>query len=210
MRGSRRFLGAPSKRPRSRSSTAGDSRVSKNANQARGARPGTPSRGALHGPRFASLDRVARAIVACERCPRLRRHCEQVARERRRAYRDQVYWGKPVPGFGDAAARLLVVGLAPAAHGGNRTGRVFTGDSSGSWLYEALHRFDFANQPDSTGRGDGLRLRGVYVTASARCAPPANKPTRAELERCRPFLADETRLLTGVRVVVLLRRIGWG
>src|SRR2546426_1349213 len=114
-----------------------------------------------------------------------------------------------VPGFGDPRARLLVIGLAPAAHGGNRTGRVFTGDSSGSWLYEALHRFGFANQPDSIGRGDDLRLRGCYVTASARCAPPANKPTRAELERCRPFLAAETRLLARVRVVVLLGRIAW-
>ena len=159
--------------------------------------------------RLASLAAVERAVIACERCPRLRAWCERVAREKKRAFRDQEYWGRPVPGFGDPAARLLVVGLAPAAHGGNRTGRVFTGDSSGSWLYEALHRFGFANQPDSIGRGDSLRLSGAYVTASARCAPPANKPTRAELERCRPFLAAETRLLSRVRVVVLLGRIGW-
>jgi len=181
--------------------------VSKNANQARGARPGTPPRGAPRGPRFASLDRVARAIVACERCPRLRRHCEQVARERRRAYRDQVYWGKPVPGFGDAAARLLVVGLAPAAHGGNRTGRVFTGDSSGDWLYAALYAQGFANQAESVARDDGLRLAGAYVTAAARCAPPGNRPTRAELERCRGYLGAEIRLLERVRVVLALGRI---
>ncbi|HKQ56652.1 MAG TPA: uracil-DNA glycosylase, partial [Candidatus Eisenbacteria bacterium] len=133
----------------------------------------------------------------------------KVAREKKREFSHQEYWGRPVPGFGDPQAELLVVGLAPAAHGGNRTGRVFTGDSSGSWLYEALHRFGFANQPDSTGRGDSLRLTGAYVTAAARCAPPANKPTGAELERCRPFLAAETRLLRRVRVVVLLGRIGW-
>jgi len=154
------------------------------------------------------LAAVARAVVACERCPRLRAHCERVAREKRRAFRDQAYWGRPVPGFGDARARLLVVGLAPAAHGGNRTGRVFTGDDSGNWLYGALHRFGFANQPDSTGRHDGLRLNGCYVTAAARCAPPANKPTTRELESCRPFLAAETRLLRRVRVVVTLGGIG--
>ena len=158
---------------------------------------------------YTDLDAVERAVIACERCPRLRAWCERVAREKKRAFRDQTYWGRPVPSFGDPRARLLVVGLAPAAHGGNRTGRMFTGDSSGSWLYEALHRFGFANQPDSTGRGDGLRLSDCYVTASARCAPPANKPTRIELERCRPFLAAETRLLTRVRVVVALGRIGW-
>ncbi len=181
--------------------------MSKNVNQARGARPGTPSRAAPRAPGFASLDRVARAIVACERCPRLRRYCEQVARERRRAYRDQVYWGKPVPGFGDAAARLLVVGLAPAAHGGNRTGRVFTGDSSGDWLYAALYTQGFANRPESVARDDGLRLAGAYVTAAARCAPPGNRPTRAELERCRGYLAAEIRLLERVRVVVALGRV---
>jgi uracil-DNA glycosylase len=127
---------------------------------------------------------------------------------RKAAFRDQVYWGKPVPGYGDPRARLLVIGLAPAAHGGNRTGRVFTGDSSGSWLYEALHRFGFSNQPDSSGRGDGLLLSDCYVTAAARCAPPANKPTRQELDRCRAFLEAELRLLREVRVAVLLGRIG--
>jgi uracil-DNA glycosylase len=165
--------------------------------------------GPIHIARLASLAAVERAVIACARCPRLRAWCERVALEKKRAFRDQVYWGRPVPGFGDPEAELLVIGLAPAAHGGNRTGRVFTGDSSGSWLYEALHRFGFANQPDSTGRGDGLRLSRCYVTASARCAPPANKPTRDELAACQPFLLRELRLLTHVRVVVALGRIGW-
>jgi len=142
--------------------------------------------------------------VACERCPRLRAHCEAVARARKRAFRDQAYWGRPVPGFGDAQARLLVVGLAPAAHGGNRTGRVFTGDSSGDWLYEALHRFGWSNQPESTGRDDGLRLTGAYVTAAARCAPPGNKPTPREFASCREYLAAEIALLERVRVVMAL------
>jgi uracil-DNA glycosylase family 4 len=154
-----------------------------------------------------TLPAVERAVVACRLCPRLRAHCEQVARERRRAFRDQPYWGRPVPGFGDREARLLVVGLAPAAHGANRTGRMFTGDSSGEWLYEALHRFGFASRPDSIGRNDGLRLRGCFVTAAARCAPPGNRPSPLELERCRPFLAAEDRLLRRVAVVVVLGKI---
>ncbi len=158
------------------------------------------------GP-YGSLAAVEREVIGCALCPRLRSHCERVARDKKREFRDRDYWGKPVPGFGDPAARLLVVGLAPAAHGGNRTGRMFTGDSSGSWLYQALHRFGFASQPDSTGRGDGLRLRGCYVTAAARCAPPANKPTRLELERCRRYLAAELRLLGRVQVVVVLGRV---
>jgi uracil-DNA glycosylase family 4 len=132
-----------------------------------------------------------------------------VARERKREFRDWDYWGKPVPGFGDPDARLLIVGLAPAAHGGNRTGRVFTGDSSGDWLYEALHRFGFASQAVSTGRDDGLTLTDCYVTASARCAPPANKPTPKELENCRPYLEAELRLLTRVKVVLALGRIAF-
>jgi uracil-DNA glycosylase len=127
-----------------------------------------------------------------------------VARVRVARFRDQAYWGRPVPGFGDPAARLLVVGLAPAAHGANRTGRMFTGDSSGDWLYEALHRVGFANQPASRHRGDGLALAGCYVTAAARCAPPGNRPLPAELARCRPFLEAELRLLRQVRVVVTL------
>jgi len=147
-------------------------------------------------------------VVACTRCPRLIAHCREIAATRKREFRDSTYWGRPVPGFGDPAASLLIVGLAPAAHGANRTGRMFTGDSSGSWLYAALHAIGYASQPDSTGRGDGQRLTGVYVTASARCAPPANKPTPAELASCRPFLEAELRLLSSVRVVLTLGRIG--
>jgi uracil-DNA glycosylase family 4 len=150
---------------------------------------------------------VRDAVVACERCPRLRRYCLRIARDKVRRFRDHDYWGRPVPGFGDPEARMLVVGLAPAAHGGNRTGRVFTGDASGDWLYEALHRNGFATQANSTGLGDGLRLTGCYVTASARCAPPDNKPSTSELDRCRPWLEAEIALLPRVRVVVALGRI---
>ena len=170
--------------------------------------PGAAGPRPAHAPAtFSSLAAVERAVIGCERCPRLRRYCERIARERKRAFATQAYWGKPVPGFGDPRARLLVIGLAPAAHGGNRTGRVFTGDSSGSWLYEALHRFGFSNQPDSTGRGDRLALTGCYVTAAARCAPPANRPTPRELSRCRPYLEAEIRLLRDVRVIVTLGHI---
>ena len=158
--------------------------------------------------RWPSLAAVTRAVVACERCPRLRAHCEQVARERRRAYIDQEYWGRPVPGFGDPRARLVIVGLAPGAHGSNRTGRMFTGDASGDWLYAALHREGFASQPESVSRDDGQRLRDCWITAAGRCAPPGNKPTPAELDRCRPYLAAELRLLTRARVVLALGRIG--
>ena len=157
-------------------------------------------------PRRSSLTAVATAVVACERCPRLRRHCARVARENVRRFQGETYWGRPVPGFGDPAARLLVVGLAPAAHGGNRTGRVFTGDSSGDWLYAALHRHGFANQPASVSREDGLTLHDCYVTAAARCAPPGNQPTRRELDNCRGYLAAELRLLRRVRVVIALGR----
>ena len=122
-------------------------------------------------------------------------------------YRDQEYWGRPVPGFGDPSARLVVVGLAPGAHGANRTGRLFTGDSSGDWLYRALHRYGFANQPTSVARDDGLRLSDCWITATARCAPPGNKPLPVEIERCRPFLASELALLPNVRVVLVLGRI---
>lgn len=130
-----------------------------------------------------------------------------MAREKKREFRDWAYWGKPVPGWGDARARLLVVGLAPAAHGANRTGRMFTGDSSGNWLYAVLHRFGFANQAESVHQDDGLVLRDCYISAAARCAPPGNKPTRSELERCRPYLAAEIGLLRHVKVVVTLGRI---
>lgn len=156
---------------------------------------------------LSSLAAVERAVIACERCSRLRRYCERIARERKRAFQSDTYWGRPVPPFGDPRARLLVIGLAPAAHGGNRTGRIFTGDSSGSWLYEALHRYGFSNQPDSVGRGDGLELTGCYVTAAARCAPPANRPTPRELDNCRPYLEAELRLLRDVRVVLTLGHI---
>lgn len=148
-------------------------------------------------------------MVACRRCPRLRAYCRRIAREKKRAFRDWVYWGRPVPGFGDPRARLLVVGLAPAAHGANRTGRMFTGDSSGDWLYAALHRFGFASQPTATRRDDGLRLSDCYVTAAVRCAPPGNRPARAELDACRGWLERELRLLPRVRVVVVLGRIAW-
>lgn len=128
---------------------------------------------------------------------------------KRRAYRDQEYWGRPVPGFGDPAARLLIVGLAPGAHGANRTGRMFTGDRSGEWLYRALYENGFANQPASVARGDGLELRDCYITAAARCAPPDNKPLPGEVENCRPWLRDELALLPGVRVTVALGRLAF-
>ncbi len=134
---------------------------------------------------------------------------EQVARDKRRAYVAWDYWGKPLPGFGDPAARLLVIGLAPAAHGGNRTGRIFTGDRSGDWLYATLHRFGFANQPTSTHPDDGLRLSDAYVCAAVRCAPPENKPTREELANCRPYLEQELTLLERVQVVVALGKVAF-
>jgi uracil-DNA glycosylase family 4 len=157
----------------------------------------------------ARLARLARRIPRCERCPRLRAYCREVARAKRRAYRDWTYWGKPVPGFGDAAARLVLVGLAPAAHGGNRTGRIFTGDRSGDWLYGALHRHGYASQAESVSRDDGMRLQGAYVTAAGRCAPPGNRPTPGELARCRPYLAEELAALVCARVVVALGGVAW-
>jgi uracil-DNA glycosylase len=149
------------------------------------------------------------AIVACEKCPRLRAYCEVVAHDKRRAFREQVYWGKPLPGFGDAAAWLLIVGLAPAAHGGNRTGRMFTGDRSGDFLYAALHRAGFANQPIVHSRDDGLHLIGAYITAAGRCAPPDNKPTLEELRNCRPYLIEELHLMNNTRVIVALGKIAF-
>lgn len=145
----------------------------------------------------------------CRRCPRLVRWRETVAREKVRRFAGEQYWGKPITGFGDARARLLLVGLAPAAHGGNRTGRVFTGDESGRWLFRALHRAGFASQPDSVSRHDGLVLADCYVTAAVRCAPPANRPTAEEFRRCAPFLEEELRLLRHVRVIVGLGRVGF-
>jgi uracil-DNA glycosylase family 4 len=156
-----------------------------------------------------SIERLAAEVAECRRCPRLVAWREQVAIERRAAYRDDEYWGRGVPGFGDPDATVLVVGLAPAAHGANRTGRMFTGDRSGEWLYRALHRAGYANQPTSEHRDDGLRLTGAYITAPVRCAPPANKPTPEERAACRPFFERELALLPNVRVVVALGQIGY-
>jgi uracil-DNA glycosylase family 4 len=147
--------------------------------------------------------------VACEKCPRLRQYCAEVAREKRRAFREETYWGKPVPGFGDPQAHLLIVGLAPAAHGGNRTGRMFTGDRSGDFLYAALCRAGFANQPIAVSRADGLQLIDAYIAAPGRCAPPDNKPTPEELNNCRPYLIEELRLLKKVCVIVALGKVAF-
>ena len=156
-----------------------------------------------------SLIKVTQEVIACERCPRLRAYCRHIAETKRRAYSDWQYWGKPVPGFGDPHARVLVIGLAPGAHGGNRTGRIFTGDSSGDFLYRALYETGFASQPESRSRDDGLKLRDAYITASVRCAPPDNKPNPSEFRNCRPYLERELDLLKNLRVVVALGRIAF-
>ncbi len=158
---------------------------------------------------FDTLERLQEEILACTRCPRLVAYRTAVAQTKRRAYLREEYWGKPVPGFGDPAARLVVIGLAPAAHGGNRTGRLFTGDSSGDWLYRALYRAGFANQPWSRHRNDGLTLTDAYVTAACRCVPPDNRPLPEELRNCRPFLVRELALLQRAIVLVCLGKIAF-
>ena len=158
---------------------------------------------------MSALADLTAEIVGCRACPRLVEWREEVAREKRASFRDEEYWGRPVPGFGDPHARVLVVGLAPAAHGGNRTGRVFTGDRSGDFLFASMHRTGFANQALSVGLDDGLQLHDCYVAAAVRCAPPANKPTPAERDTCRPFLVREIGLLPRLRVVVVLGSFGY-
>lgn len=155
----------------------------------------------------AVLKDVRGALVACRLCPRLVAWRERVAREKRRAYRDEIYWGRPVPGFGDPRARVLLVGLAPGAHGANRTGRMFTGDGSGDFLFPALHRAGFASQPRSVHARDGLRLKNLFIVAVAHCAPPGNKPAPREIARCRPFFVRHLEVLRRVRVIVALGRM---
>ncbi|HTZ55515.1 MAG TPA: uracil-DNA glycosylase [Candidatus Acidoferrum sp.] len=156
-----------------------------------------------------TLKSIERAIIACEHCPELRAYCAQVAREKRRAYADQPYWGKPVPAFGDPNARVMLVGLAPGAHGSNRTGRPFTGDASGDFLYPALHRAGFASQPNAVDRKDGLQLYDCFITSAGRCAPPKNKPTPQQLRNCFPFLLDEFDALPKLRVMIALGSVGF-
>jgi uracil-DNA glycosylase family 4 len=156
-----------------------------------------------------SFDELQEQIVSCRRCPRLVAWREHVAREKRAAYRGEEYWGRPVPAFGDPDARILVVGLAPGAHGANRTGRMFTGDRSGEWLYRSLHRAGLATQPRSSSRDDGMTLTGALVTAALRCAPPANRPTPEERDTCRPWLEAELELLPRIEVIVALGQLAW-
>lgn len=160
-------------------------------------------------PALAELTVLEQQITTCTRCPRLVEYRERIAREKRRAFRDEDYWGRPVPAFGDPAARIVIIGLAPAAHGANRTGRMFTGDSSGNFLYRTLYSVGLASQPESIRRDDGLQLHNVFITAAARCAPPDNKPTPDELRNCFPYLMRELELLPQVRVVVALGRIAF-
>ncbi|MGB0066021.1 MAG: uracil-DNA glycosylase [Terracidiphilus sp.] len=161
----------------------------------------------MAGP--ATLQALNAHIIACELCPRLRAHCTDIAANRRRAYTDWEYWGRPVPSFGDSHARVLALGLAPGAHGSNRTGRPFTGDGSGDFLYPVLHAAGFASQPKATSRDDGMTLSGLWITSVGRCAPPGNKPTPEELRNCAPWLDFEMKLLPDLRVVVCLGRIAF-
>jgi len=161
------------------------------------------------GKKVTSLPLLEKEIVACRACPRLVRWREEIAKEKRKAFRDWDYWGKPIPGFGDPKARLVIVGLAPAAHGGNRTGRIFTGDRSGDFLFASLHRLGAASQAESIKRGDGMKLDDVYILAAVRCAPPDNHPSPAETRRCAPFLDRELELLPNTRVVFALGIIAW-
>jgi uracil-DNA glycosylase family 4 len=156
-----------------------------------------------------SLVTLNERIVACERCERLRPYCAEVARVRRRAYVDFEYWGRPVPSFGDSAARVLLLGLAPGAHGSNRTGRMFTGDGSGDFLFPVLHEVGFASQPNAASRDDGMRLRGMWISAVVHCAPPGNKPTPEEQRNCAPWLDEEIALLASLRVVLCLGKIAF-
>ena len=160
-------------------------------------------------PAFANFEALNQRIVSCERCPRLRAWCAEVARTRRRAYRDETYWGRPVPSFGDPQARVLILGLAPGAHGSNRTGRPFTGDGSGDFLYPVLYESGFASQPIARNRDDGMRLHDLWITSVGRCAPPDNKPTPVELANCASWLDEEIALLTRLQVVICLGHIAW-
>jgi uracil-DNA glycosylase family 4 len=156
-----------------------------------------------------SLELLNKKIITCRLCPRLTEWREEVARTKVRRFQDLEYWGKPVPGFGDRNARVLIVGLAPAAHGANRTGRMFTGDESGTWLYRAMHKAEFANQSTSVSKNDGLSLHDCYITATCRCAPPKNKPLPEEIKNCRPFILEELRLLKKLKVIIGLGKIGF-
>ena len=162
----------------------------------------------VHRPLF-QLQQLQERVIACRLCPRLVEHRETVAVNKRRMYLDWDYWGKPLPSFGDPAARVLIMGLAPAAHGGNRTGRMFTGDRSGDWVFGTLHKFGFASSPDAQRRDDGMVLRDAYITAPLRCAPPANKPLKEELANCQPYLLRELELLVNVRVIIALGKIAF-
>src|SRR5690349_22957707 len=168
-----------------------------------------PSADPMSGVSASWLDQLSHEVVGCTRCPRLVVYREQVARQKRRAYRDCEYWGRPVPGFGDCTARVLVLGLAPGAHGSNRTGRPFTGDASGKFMYPILFETGFSNQPGATDRDDGLELKDLYITAAVRCAPPDNKPLPQELANCAPYLDREMDALKNLKVVVALGRIGF-